>query len=82
MKEWTVEVYILDQDGKEHQAKCFTKVTYNLHPSFEDPVQSKSIRLRSLHPQANVLNLTPPSSSQLSPSLRSSAPTRVGVSSR
>lgn len=42
MKEWTVEVYILDQDGKEHQAKCFTKVTYNLHPSFEDPVQSKS----------------------------------------
>ncbi|KAH8880444.1 hypothetical protein GQ53DRAFT_799706 [Thozetella sp. PMI_491] len=42
MREWTVELYILDQDGKEHQAKCFTKVTYNLHPSFEDPVQTFS----------------------------------------
>lgn len=41
MKEWSVELYILDQDGKERPARCFTKVTYNLHPSFEKPVQSK-----------------------------------------
>lgn len=40
MKEWTVEIYILDQDGTEHPAKCFTKVVYNLHPSFENPQQS------------------------------------------
>ncbi|KAI2615270.1 SAS complex, SAS5 subunit/transcription initiation factor IID, subunit 14 [Hypoxylon sp. NC1633] len=36
MKEWSVKVYLLDQGGKEHPATCFTKVTYNLHPSFED----------------------------------------------
>ena len=41
MKEWTVELYILDQDGKERPARCFTKVTYNLHPSFANPIQSK-----------------------------------------
>lgn len=42
MKEWTVEIYILDQDGKEKPARCFTKAVYNLHPSFENPTQSKS----------------------------------------
>ncbi|KAK2070091.1 hypothetical protein P8C59_004620 [Phyllachora maydis] len=40
MREWTIEVYILDQDGKEHPAKCFQKAVYNLHPSFEVPVQT------------------------------------------
>ncbi len=40
MKEWTIEIYLLDQDGKERPANCFTKVTYNLHPSFEEPTQS------------------------------------------
>lgn len=40
MKEWTVEVYVLDQDGKEKPARCFTKAVYNLHPSFDNPVQS------------------------------------------
>ncbi|KAI1402852.1 SAS complex, SAS5 subunit/transcription initiation factor IID, subunit 14 [Hypoxylon fuscum] len=36
MKEWSVKIYILDKDGNEHPANCFTKVTYNLHPSFEE----------------------------------------------
>jgi hypothetical protein len=40
MKEWTVEIYIIDQDGKEKPAKCFTKAVYHLHPSFENPDQS------------------------------------------
>lgn len=40
MKEWTIEVYILDQNGEEHPARCFTKVVYNLHPSFANPIQS------------------------------------------
>ncbi|OAA64171.1 transcription initiation factor subunit [Niveomyces insectorum RCEF 264] len=40
MKEWTVEVYILDEAGKEKPARCFQKVVYNLHPSFENPVQT------------------------------------------
>jgi len=44
MKEWTVEIYILDQDGKEKPARCFTKAVYHLHPSFDNPVQSTSSR--------------------------------------
>lgn len=45
MKEWSIEVYVLDQDGKEHPAKCFTKVVYHLHPSFDNPDQSTSPNL-------------------------------------
>lgn len=50
MKEWSIELYVLDQDGKEHPAKCFTKVVFHLHPSFENPDQSKptTVRLRFL----------------------------------
>ena len=45
MKEWSVKIYVLDQAGNEHPATCFTKVTYNLHPSFEDKThQSKRSR--------------------------------------
>ncbi|KAK4661671.1 transcription factor TFIIF complex subunit Tfg3 [Podospora pseudopauciseta] len=40
MKEWTIEVYVLDQEGRERPARCFTKVVYNLHPSFDNPVQT------------------------------------------
>ncbi|KAK4218027.1 RanBP1 domain-containing protein [Rhypophila decipiens] len=40
MKEWTVEIYILDQEGKEKPARCFTKAVYNLHPSFDNPIQT------------------------------------------
>ncbi len=40
MKEWTVEIYVLDQDGKERPARCFTKAVYHLHPSFANPTQS------------------------------------------
>lgn len=46
MKEWSVKIYVLDQAGNEHPATCFTKVTYNLHPSFEDKThQSKQPRI-------------------------------------
>ncbi|KAI1393261.1 SAS complex, SAS5 subunit/transcription initiation factor IID, subunit 14 [Hypoxylon trugodes] len=36
MKEWSVKIYVLDQANNEHPATCFTKVIYNLHPSFEE----------------------------------------------
>lgn len=42
MKSWNIEVYLLDEAGNEVPAKCFTKVVYNLHPSFLNPVQSKA----------------------------------------
>ncbi|KAI1326006.1 transcription initiation factor IIF-like protein [Xylariaceae sp. FL0255] len=40
MKEWSVKLFVLDQDGNEHPANCFQKVIYNLHPSFESPQQT------------------------------------------
>lgn len=40
MREWHVKIYVLDEAGKEKPATCFNKVTYNLHPSFENPNQS------------------------------------------
>lgn len=43
MRKWNVKVFVLDQAGKEHKADCFTKVVFNLHPSFENPVQSKPV---------------------------------------
>ena len=46
MREWSIQLHLLDEDGNERPANVFTKVTYNLHPTFENPVQSKSACLR------------------------------------
>ncbi|KAK8108561.1 hypothetical protein PG984_014362 [Apiospora sp. TS-2023a] len=40
MKEWSVKIFLTDAEGGEHPATCFTKVTYNLHPSFANPNQT------------------------------------------
>ncbi|KAF4968283.1 hypothetical protein FSARC_4310 [Fusarium sarcochroum] len=40
MREWSIKVFLLDEDGNERPADVFTKVVYNLHPTFENPVQS------------------------------------------
>jgi transcription initiation factor IIF auxiliary subunit len=40
MKSWNIEVFLLDEAGNEKPASCFTKVVYNLHPSFLNPIQS------------------------------------------
>lgn len=40
MREWSMKVFILDQEGNEHPADVFQKVVYNLHPTFENPVQT------------------------------------------
>jgi transcription initiation factor IIF auxiliary subunit len=42
MRKWSVNIFILDEDGEQHTADCFQRVVYNLHPSFENPVQSTS----------------------------------------
>ncbi|KAI0013849.1 SAS complex, SAS5 subunit/transcription initiation factor IID, subunit 14 [Xylariaceae sp. FL0662B] len=47
MKEWSVKIFLVDQAGNEHPANCFTKVQYNLHPSFENPHQSKHLEIQS-----------------------------------
>jgi transcription initiation factor IIF auxiliary subunit len=38
---------VLDEAGNQKPATCFTKVVYNLHPSFANPVQSTFSPLRS-----------------------------------
>ncbi|KAI0019036.1 transcription initiation factor IIF-like protein [Xylariomycetidae sp. FL0641] len=40
MKEWSVKLYILDQEGKAKSLGFLHHVTYNLHPSFENPQQT------------------------------------------
>ncbi len=42
MKKWNIELFVLDEAGNPKPATMFTKVTYNLHPSFEKPIQSES----------------------------------------
>lgn len=43
MKLWSIEIYLLDEAGKETDASVFSKAVYNLHPSFANPVQSASL---------------------------------------
>lgn len=65
MKEWFVQLYLIDQDGKEQPATCFTKVTYNLHPSFENPNQSRHNFLSGLVVCANLATSLPQGSLHL-----------------
>ncbi|GAB0136662.1 hypothetical protein EsDP_00004956 [Epichloe bromicola] len=40
MREWSLRLHLLDEEGNERPADVFTKVVYNLHPTFENPVQT------------------------------------------
>lgn len=42
MREWSLRLFLLDEDGNERPGDVFTKVVYNLHPTFENPTQSES----------------------------------------
>ncbi len=35
MRAWSIEIYLLNENGEEVPATVFDKVTYKLHPSFE-----------------------------------------------
>jgi transcription initiation factor IIF auxiliary subunit len=35
MRQWSIDIWLLDDQGNEVQANVFDKATYNLHPSFE-----------------------------------------------
>jgi transcription initiation factor IIF auxiliary subunit len=35
MRSWSIEIYLLDDQGNEVMPTVFEKATYNLHPSFE-----------------------------------------------
>lgn len=44
MRAWSIEIWLLDENGNEVTADVFEKATYNLHPSFEKPRQGMSSR--------------------------------------
>jgi hypothetical protein len=35
MRGWSIEIWLLDDQGQEVMPNVFEKATYNLHPSFE-----------------------------------------------
>jgi transcription initiation factor IIF auxiliary subunit len=43
MKLWSIEIFLLDEAGNQIEANIFSKVTYNLHPSFANPTQSNAL---------------------------------------
>lgn len=43
MRSWSIEIWLLNDQGQEVAANCFEKAVYNLHPSFEKNKQSEEI---------------------------------------
>ena len=76
MRKWSVKVFLLDQQGREHPANCFQKVVYTLHPSFVNAIQSKFDTMLDCG-ALRLLTLL-----QLSPRLPSPARMRDGVNLR
>ena len=37
MRTWSIEIWLLDDQGNEVMPNVFEKAVYNLHPSFEKP---------------------------------------------
>lgn len=35
MRQWSIEIYLVNDEGQDVPATIFEKVTYELHPSFE-----------------------------------------------
>jgi hypothetical protein len=74
MRGWSIEIWLLDDQGQEVMPTVFEKATYNLHPSFEKNKQGACAR--RLIPHGAHTN-----TSQCSRSLRSALRRRAGESS-
>jgi transcription initiation factor IIF auxiliary subunit len=44
MRQWSIEIWLLDEQGNEVMPNVFEKATYNLHPSFEKNKQGTRAR--------------------------------------
>lgn len=40
IRQWTITISLLNQEGKEIPANIFDKVTYTLHPTFNNPIRT------------------------------------------
>lgn len=54
MRKWSIEVWLLDEQGNEILPTVFEKCTYNLHPTFERNKQGKRARSLTYHHMALV----------------------------
>ena len=50
MREWTIKLFMVDDQGNEQPADCFNRVVYHLHPSFENPTQCECFSGPPSHP--------------------------------
>lgn len=75
MRQWSIEVWLLDDQGNEVMPTVFEKATYNLHPSFEKNKQGT--REHGSQPVAYMLI-----GAQSSRSRPSALTRRAGASSR
>lgn len=41
MREWQIQIFLVNSAGEEVPASTFDKATYNLHPSFPKPVHGQ-----------------------------------------
>lgn len=41
MRSWSIEIWLLDDQGNEVMPNVFDKATYNLHPSFDKNKQGE-----------------------------------------
>jgi transcription initiation factor IIF auxiliary subunit len=44
MRSWSIEIWLLDEQGNEVMPNVFEKCTYNLHPSFDKNKQGARAR--------------------------------------
>ena len=40
MREWSIKVYVVGPNGEDLPATIFDRVTYKLHPTFQNPNRS------------------------------------------
>jgi transcription initiation factor IIF auxiliary subunit len=43
MRQWSMETWLINDQGEQIPATVFEKVTYELHPTFAKPKQCKSL---------------------------------------
>jgi transcription initiation factor IIF auxiliary subunit len=48
MRSWSIEIWLLDDQGNEVLPTVFEKCTYNLHPSFEKNKQGARAEYQTL----------------------------------
>lgn len=54
MRQWSIEIWLLDDQGNEVMPTVFEKATYNLHPSFDKNKQGERTGIAHQRCKADV----------------------------